>query len=339
MSKETLRGAFLGNPNRIKFVYGQGRFETVASLVDLRPDLVPADDLDQRLGELADVEVLFSTWGMPKLTPEQLDGMPKLQALFYAAGSVQSFARPLLERNILVASSWAANAVPVAEFTLAQIILSMKRYFHNMRLCTSPDGYVMKQEPGFKAAIPGMFSETVALLGAGMIGRKVIELLRPFSVEVVVYDPFLTDEAAAQLGVTKVSLQEAFRTGFVVSNHVANLPETVRMIKPEHIESMREGAAFINTGRGATVDEEGMCQVLARRRDLTALLDVPTHEPPAADSPLYSLPNVFLSSHIAGSMGNEVIRMADFAIQSFKDWREQKPLPYAVSLEMLDWMA
>lgn len=335
MTKKALRGTFIANPNKIEQVYGGGRRQTVESLVDIQPSFIPPNAIDEHLSELADVEVIFSTWGMPKLTPEQLDAMPDLQAVFYAAGSVRNFASPLLERGIVVASSWAANAIPVAEFTLAQILLSMKRYFRNALLASSPEGRSMAGEP----PIPGIFDETVALLGAGMIGRKVIELLKPFELAVVVYDPFLSKERAAELGVTKVSLEDAFKTAYVVSNHLANLPETRGMIKPEHFESMREGATFINTGRGATVDEPGMTDVLTRRTDLTALLDVTYPEPPEPGSPLYSLPNVQLSSHIAGSIGNEVMRMADYAIQSFKDWRDGKPLQYGVTLEMLEWMA
>ncbi len=335
MTEKALRGAFIGNPNNIELVYGGGRRQTVESLVDIQPSFIPPTAIGGHLAELADVEVIFSTWGMPEFTADQLDAMPRLQAVFYAAGSVRNFARPLLERGIVVASSWAANAIPVAEFTLAQILLSMKRYFRNALLASSPAGRSMEGEP----RIPGIFDETVALLGAGMIGRKVIELLKPFELEVVVHDPFLSEEKAAELGVSKVSLKAAFKTAFVVSNHIANLPETRGMIKPEHFESMRPGATFINTGRGATVDEPAMTDVLARRTDLTALLDVTHPEPPEPGSPLYSLDNVQLSSHIAGSIGNEVMRMADYAIQSFMDWRDGKPLQYGVTLEMLEWMA
>ena len=334
-----MRGTMISNPGTLDYVYAGGRREQVAELVDLRPPQIAPGEIDERLDELADVEVVFSTWGMAKLNSEQLDRLPNLKAVFYAAGSVQSFARPFLERGIVVASSWAANAVPVAEFTVAQILLSMKRYFYNSRQCTSPDGYLMKHEPGFKRDVPGVFGDTVALLGAGMIGRKVIELLRPFHLNVIVFDPYLADAKAKEWGVEKVSLEEAFARGFVVSNHVANLPSTRGMIAGEHFASMRQGATFINTGRGATVVEEDLVQVFRDRTDLEALLDVYEPAVPVADSPLYTLPNIHLSSHIAGSMGMEVIRMADYAIQAFKDWRDGKPLDYAVTLDMLEWMA
>ena len=83
------------------------------------------------------------------------------------------------------------------------------------------------------------------------------------------------------------------------------------MLNAALFRSMRPGATFINTGRGAQVNESDMAAVFGARPDLTALLDVTWPEPPEAGSPLYTLPNVHLSSHIAGSLGNEVVRMAD----------------------------
>jgi phosphoglycerate dehydrogenase-like enzyme len=155
-----------------------------------------------------------------------------------------------------------------------------------------------------------------------------------------VWDPFLSDEQAAELGVEKVSsLMEAFQRGFVVSNHLANVPETRGLLTGEHFASMRKNATFINTGRGATVVEEDMIRVFQERDDLTALLDVTYPEPPVEDSPLYTMPNVHLTTHIAGSLGDEVVRMADYAIEEFQAWTQGQPLRYAVTLEMLPTMA
>jgi phosphoglycerate dehydrogenase-like enzyme len=172
-----------------------------------------------------------------------------------------------------------------------------------------------------------------------MAGRALIKLLEPFELDVIVHDPFLPDEDAGALGVEKVSLEDAFRRGLVVTNHIANLPATVGMLKREHFEVMREFAVFINTGRGATVDEEQMIGVLQEREDLTALLDVTEAEPPQRDSPLYTMPNVSLTGHIAGSLGNEVVRMADFMIEEFLAWGEGRPLRYEVTSEMLKTLA
>lgn len=330
------KALFLGeNPGVIERVFGKGRKEQIAELCDLYPTILSKKDLAGHASDLTRIEVIFSTWGMPRLEAEELAFLPSLQAVFYAAGSVQNFAPPLLENEILVVSSWAANAVPVAEFTLAQILLAGKNYWQNTSDCRDP----ALRRTGKVRGGPGNFGETVSLLGAGMIGRKVIELLRPFELNVLVFDPFLPPEQAEELGVTLVLLEQAFQRGYVVSNHLANLPTTRGLLTGAHFEFMRPSATFINTGRGATVDEDGLIRVLQKRPDLTALLDVTMPEPPAEQSPLYSLPNVHLTSHIAGSLGDEVVRMADYAIAEFKSWRDGRPLRYAVTQEMLKTMA
>lgn len=333
MQHQLKKAAFFGHGDQIERVYTQGRREQVAAATDLYPHIVTGADFDTQVSHLQDLEVIFSTWGMPSLTETQIAQLPQLQAVFYAAGSVQRFARPFLERDVLVVSAWAANAVPVAEFTLSQILLAGKGYFANTREYVSPESR--------RAAYvgPGNFGETVALLGCGQIGRTVIALLQPFHLRLVAFDPFLTSDAAQEMGVVKVSLEEAFAQCMVVSNHLANLPETVGMLQGAHFAQMRPHATFINTGRGQTVAEEEMCAVLQARPDLTALLDVTRHEPPAADSALYTLPNVQLTTHIAGSTGDEVVRMADYMLSEFRAWEQGKSLRYAVTGEMLSTMA
>ena len=327
-----LHAALMGVPERVAAVYAE-HLETLQRQTRLHSEVVTGKTLEEHLPHVSEVEVIFSTWGMPRLEARHLDAMPRLRAVFYAAGTVQDFARPLLERGIIITSSWTANAVPVAEFSLAQILLANKGYFQNSRAFTSP------QHRRAAGTSRGNFGASVALLGAGQIGRKTVELLKPFHLRVLVFDPFLPDEDAQAMGVEKVSLDEAFVRANVVSNHLANLPATVRMLKGEHFARMPLGATFINTGRGATVAEDELCEVLKARPDLTALLDVTHPEPPQPDSPLFTLPNVFLSSHIAGSLGDEVRRMGDYAIEEFARWRDGEALRYQVTMEMLERMA
>ncbi len=324
---------FCNSPANIDRVYAAGRREEVAEFGRLHPEIVTAETIEAQLPTLREVEALFSTWGMFAPTETHLDALPALKAVFYGAGTVKSFAGPFLERGITVVSAWAANAVPVAEFTLAQILLANKGCFRNIQDCGSPD----TRPQAFRGE--GNFGQTVALLGAGMIGRKVIELLQPFALNIVVFDPFLSEEKAAEFGVEKVELGEAFARGEVVSNHLANVPETRGMLKREHFAAMKPNAFFLNTGRGATLVEQDLADVLAERPDLYALLDVTDPEPPQPDSPFYRLPNLLLTSHIAGSLGTEVVRMADYVIAEYRAWRAGEPLRYAVTKEMLATMA
>jgi phosphoglycerate dehydrogenase-like enzyme len=222
----------------------------------------------------------------------------------------------------------------VAQFVTAQVLLALKGYFAAQRICRTSQG-----RSTFSNHYRGIFGNTISLLGAGMVGTKTIECLKPYGFHVLVHDPFLSPARAANLDVTPVTLDEAFEHGDVVSNHIADLPATRGMLTGSLFERMPPYATFINTGRGATVDEPGMLAVFSRRPDLTALLDVTYPEPPAPDSPIYQLDNVLLSPHIAGSLGREVLRQADTVIAEFHRLREGEPLRYAVSLEMLKTMA
>src|SRR5476651_1367137 len=104
--------AFFGSSEVINRVYAQGRREKVATISELIAPVIDADNFADHLAELKEVEAIFSTWSMPVLTTGQLDRMPALRAIFYAAGTVKYFAEPFLDRDILVVSGWMANAIP-----------------------------------------------------------------------------------------------------------------------------------------------------------------------------------------------------------------------------------
>ena len=325
---------FSNDPAQIERVYGEGRKELLQSELNFYPQFVSSQTFSEHIPAIQGIEYIFSTWGMPALSTEQVSQLPALKAVFYAAGSVQDFARPFLNKGISVVSAWAANAVPVAQFVTAQVLLALKGYFAAERICRTSQG-----RNTFSNHYRGIFGNTISLLGAGMVGTKTIECLKPYGFHILVHDPFLSPARAADLDVTPVSLEEAFEHGDVVSNHIADLPATRGMLTGSLFERMPPYATFINTGRGATVDEPGMLAVFSRRPDLTALLDVTYPEPPAPDSLIYQLDNVLLSPHIAGSLGREVLRQADTVIAEFHRLRKGEPLCYAVSLEMLKTMA
>ena len=326
---------FAGHPKMIDKVYGSQRRADLETRCDLYPHIVSGNNFDEHVERLQDLEYIFSTWSMPSLNEEQIARLPSLKAVFYAAGSVQGFARPFLKSDVRVFSAWAANAIPVAEFALAQILLSCKGYFRNTLDCKDP----AKHNHTHSHSGPGIYSNTVALIGFGMIGRKLAELLRPFQLNVLVVDPYVDEEIITAHGAKRATMEDAFDTAQVVSNHLPNLPATEYMLNGALFRRMKEFATFINTGRGKQVREDELIDVLRERPDLTALLDVTYPEPPAPDSPFYSLPNVQLSSHIAGSIGIEVGRMADFMIEEFELFTHGKPVRYNVTEKMLETMA
>ena len=282
----------------------------------------------------ADTEIIFSTWGMPSLTEAQIRAhLPRLQCVFYAAGSVQAFARPFLALGVRVFSAWQANAVPVAEYTLAQILLANKGFFAQAR-----DMKIMQPAPRSTAYL-GNYRQCVGLIGCGSIGSLVAKALQQYDLDVYVYDPYLSDERAAALGAQRCSLDELFARCSVVSNHLPNNAGTRGMLTYALFSRMLPYATFLNTGRGAQVVEDDLVRILSERPDLTAILDVTDPEPSPADHAFYTLPNCILTPHIAGSIGNEVWRMSAYMADEFARYQKGEPAQFEVTESMLATMA
>ena len=334
-----MKAIFLANnKGNVDYVYPKSIIDGIKELTDLDDKNVYTQyDITENPEKFSDVEYIFSTWSMPGGDNDDFaQYFPKAKALFYAAGSVKYFAKQYLDKGIKLFSAYAANAVPVAEFSLAQILLANKGYYRAVR-SELTDGYEKASE--ISKAHVGNYGAKVGIIGVGMIGRKVIELLSPFKVDILVYDVFLSDEEAKSMGVKKASLEELFSECDVISNHLANVPATVGIIKGEFFSMMKPNATFINTGRGAQVDEAGMLSVLAKREDISAVLDVTIDEPPVKDSDLYRLKNVFLTPHIAGSQGCEVSRMAEYMLDEFRRFLLGEPTKYEITKEKLEKMA
>ena len=283
-----------------------------------------------------DTEYIFSTWGMFEMTEDEIRRVfPALKAVFYAAGSVQYFAKPFIDMGIKVYSAWQANAVPVVQYAFGQILLALNGYYTVQAKCRNSRA----ESKELFAHYPGVYGEKVGLLGCGAIGSRLAVMLQNTDLEVLVYDPYLSDEQAEQLHVRKASLEEIFSTCFVISNHVPNLPSTVGLIKREHFFAMRPYAVFINTGRGPQLTESDLYDALTADPTRTALLDVMTDEGNSDTNPLNALSNCFITPHIAGSSGNEVRRMSDYMITALEAFEGGQACGYEVTQKMLLTMA
>ncbi len=304
-------------------------------IVDL-PQWIWDGDMSVDARKLEDIEILIATWGMPRLEEAQLNLMPRLRAIFYAAGTVKPFAGPFLERGITVVNASSANAVPVAEFALSQILFGLKQgwqHYAQQRANPGPAGW---QE----LDITGAYGSTVGIVSLGRTGTKLCELLQAFTVRKLVYDPCGNkDDLLHKYGLHSVGLEKLFAESDVVTIHTPWLKETEGMITGALLSTMKRNSTFINTSRGALVCEEEMIEVLERRPDLVAVLDVTSQEPPDAGSPLYRLPNVVLMPHISGSKGNEMCRMADWMVDECIAWLAGRPLRFEVTKQDLERMA
>lgn len=329
-----MKAAFLCDSDLINSVYGEKNVSQLKQMFDFYDGIFRKEDA----GELMDVECIFSTWGIPSFTEEEIrEYFPKLKIVFYSAGSVQHFAKPFLNLGIKVISGWRANAIPVIEYSVAQIILANKGFFSSMRMYKNSECY----QDGFDYArtYPGNYDVNVGIIGLGAIGSGVAQSLKNYQLNVYAYDPYATEERASVLGVTLLSLPEIFEKCQVISNHAPNLPNNQKMIDKRHFGKMQKMATFINTGRGSQIVEEDLIEALKKNPLATAVLDVTCPEPPVDGSELFTLPNVFLTPHIAGSLGNEVMRMSEYITEDASAFASGKALKYEVSLEMLETMA
>ena len=280
-------------------------------------------------GSTGDTEILLTSWGAPRLDAEVLDRMPALRAVVHAAGSVQDLvSEELWDRGIVVTSAADANAVPVAEFAFASIVLAFKRAFTHVRnqereslgwgdLVTSP-AY-------------GSLGRTVGIVGFSRIGRRVVPMLRRMDdVTVLVADPVVDAGAVAAAGGELVTLPELLRRSDVLSLHAPALPETRHMIGRAELAALRDGATVINTARGSLIDHDALLDACASGR-IHAVLDVTDPDPLPMDAPLRHLPNVALTPHVAGSMGTDVRRLADSALDDVEALLGGRALPGAIT--------
>ncbi|HEY0947331.1 MAG TPA: hydroxyacid dehydrogenase [Opitutaceae bacterium] len=329
-----LNGLIVLNEHAFELIYGSELYAEIARRVHLVAPPQTGATLQADSSILRDVDVIFSGWGAPLMDEAFLAAAPRLRVVFYGAGTIRGFVTDAFwAREIVVTSAYAANAVPVSEYTVAAILFSLK---HGWRFALGTKR--LGRFPEHTVA-PGAYGTRVGLISLGTIGRLVRERLRPFDLHVSVHDPFLTAAQAKQLDVQAASLEEVFQTCDVVSLHAPWLKETEGMIKARHFEVMKPGATFINTARGAIVQEDDLIRVFQQRPDLTAVLDVTHPEPPAPDSPLFTLPNVVLTPHIAGSSDRECRRMGRLMIDEFERWIRGEPLKWSISRERAAIMA
>ncbi|MEV7144748.1 hydroxyacid dehydrogenase [Streptomyces tauricus] len=299
-------------------------------VAEVDPDLVVEDFHAPRAREaLAEAEVLVTGWGCPPVDASVLARAPRLRGILHAAGTVKSLVTEACwERGIWVSSAATANALPVAEYTLGMILITGKGLFTQRDTNWTAPG---AQIGGIIEGI-GNHGRRIGVVGASRIGRRVIELLRPFDFEVSLADPYVDAAEAAALGVRRRQLHGPdglFATSDVVTVHAPEVPGTRHLVGRAELALMPDRAVLINTARGSLVDTRALIEELRTER-ISAVLDVTDPEPLPADSPLRSLPNVRLTPHLAGSQGNEIARLGLVVVEELRRVRAGIPLAHPV---------
>lgn len=309
------------------------RLQSATRLLDERP----FRNFQEIGDEAARTEVLITSWGCPAIDAETIQLLPRLKLIAHLAGSVKGFIDDAVWRSgILITNAVAANAVPVAEFTLAAILFANKKVFQLNRFYVD----VKENRAPWTHEAPdvGNYRKTIGIIGASHVGRLVIEHLRRFDFRILLYDPFITPLTCRDMGASKVGLSELMSAADIVSLHAPLLKDTQHMISARELSLMRDGATLINTARGALIEQFALEQELIRGR-LFAILDTTEPEVLPVSSPLYDLPNVFLTPHIAGSLGNETERLTDYIVAEVERFTRGGALKYLVRRENLARLA
>jgi phosphoglycerate dehydrogenase-like enzyme len=277
---------------------------------------------------LAEAEILVGHWGCPTLTADVLDRAPNLRLFAYGAGTVKwQVTDAVWDRSIVVTSAAAANAVPVAEYAVAAILLANKGVFLAREL---------QRDPATRLPLD---LGRVGNVGASFVGRLVIEGLANTDLAVSVYDPFLSAKEAAGLGVEKVDDLDALCASVdLLSIHAPDVPATRGMIGAAQLALLRDGVTVLNTARPALIDQDALVVELTAGR-LAAVLDVTEPDPLPAGHPLLTLPNAFVTPHVAGAMGNELRRLSELAVQEVERYVAGEPPRYPVVAADIDRIA
>jgi len=285
---------------------------------------------------MREVDVLLSGWGTKELSEKVLSPAPDLKLWVHAAGSMATMATDTVwKRGLLLSTANDVLARGVAEFALAITIIALKQVVPLNRALQ--DGELWR-EARDSHAVRELCMMRVGIVGFGRVGRHLARLLGVFrDLDIVVSDPFAPDTLFEEYGVRRMDLTELCATSEVIHNCVPATSKTRGLFSADLLRSMKDDALFINTGRGATVDEAALMEQLKTGR-IHACLDVTDPEPPESGSPFYTLPNCLLTPHIAGAVGNGRLLLGGFAVDEILRYINGRPLEGRVSKREVEGM-
>jgi len=258
---------------------------------------------EQVAADITGYDAIVTGWGAPPMTAEVFGHADSLKLIAHSAGSIKGLVsrevvdRYLVPREIVLFSGNVAIAYNVAESTVGMLLMAahrwpdMNAYFKRTGAWKSPD---IRWNARF------LKGSTVGVVAASKVGREVIKLLSGWPLDIIVYDPFLSAEEAAQLGVEKVELDELFGRSDHVTLHLPSIESTNNMIGKAQLDLMKPGATLVNTSRGSCMDHDALIDK-CKNGDIYVCLDVTTPEPLPKYSEFRMLDNVYIAPHVSGA--------------------------------------
>ncbi|MGI6174499.1 MAG: hydroxyacid dehydrogenase [Christensenellales bacterium] len=289
--------------------------------------------------QLRGADACITCWGTPCFTKELLDDNPNLRFIMHAAGAVRNLVCPEFwdMKGRHISSNAPVIAKDVAQTTLAFMMSALKQFWPL---------HAMMQAGKWNGGESGNFTTknvdkdlTVGIIGCSLVGKEVINILKPFGCRIRVWDPYLSPLEADMFCVEKTELNELLSSSDVITMHAPANEDCRNIINAENVRLIPDGAVFINTARGLEVDEPALIQELRTGR-FFACIDVYNPEPPAPDNPLRNMPNVVATPHRAGghTIQNRHL-MGRNAIKEVYNYLTKGLIAYEVRSEMLSHMA
>ena len=334
--------ALLLNKPMVDDIFGNQLLDELALLGEITPyDMLPEKMTEEfMLKQIQNADVCITGWGTPPISEAMLDLAPGLGLLMHAAGSVKGVARLPFQRGVRVSGCAPAMAPDVAATALGMIIAGLKRFEpQNRYIHENTDESRANIELLLESRIRSIGSVTIGVVGASLVGRNLINMLKPFGNSVLVSDPFLTEAEAEALGVAKVNLDELLSQSDVVTLHAPILPETAKMINKKTLALMKDNALLVNTARGALVDTRALADEVRSGR-IYACLDEVTLDAGETHNPLLGLSGVLLTSGIGGGKSKDSRRdIGVYAVRQIKKFLSGEKLDYEVTSDQLSTIA
>jgi D-3-phosphoglycerate dehydrogenase len=267
---------------------------------------------------LKDADVAVNIRGRTRFTADVLQACPKLKLIsIWGTGTDNVDLKAAAARGITVTNTPGANALAVAEHTVALILAVVKQLAQADR--------AMRQDGWPRNLVPQLRGKRLGLIGTGLIGREVAAMGRGLGLEVVAWTFHPNANLAVSLGLRYVQLDELLQTSDIVSMHLRATPDTQHFLNRERLALLKPTAFVVNTARGALIDEAALVGWLREKRIAGAGLDVFQTEPLPAGHPLTALPNVLLTPHCAGMTPDSNLIGLDMAAANIENFLQGKP--------------
>jgi len=336
------RVLYVCTPSHTARVFRPEKYEELLDRFDVTANDANANWTSEEVAErVAGMDAVVTGWGAPPTTEEFYENADNLKIIAHSAGSVRGLIptelaeKYVVPRGIVVFSANTSIAHNVAEATVGMLLMAMRHWvqFSNYYHDTG-----QWREPLYDRNGQFLKGSTLGVVSASKVGREVINLLGPWDLTILVYDPYLTEEEAAALGVERVELNELFERADHVTVHAPSIPETDKMIGAEQLALLRDGATLVNTSRGSVIDHDALLTECKKRR-LHVCLDVTTPEPLPPDSGFRFLDNVIITPHCSGAGYYGYRDIGDSTVKALVDFFNGDPVEGAVNLDVYTTLA